>query len=110
MRRYFIHQPLNTEITSIGGHYLFTKEVRIPFNNRDILYVTGCAVFDTTCCGAGGCAFANVPGHVLCWKEKTDSNGLFVSAVEHVTDIKIQNEIREIIRKNEGITQVNFYE
>lgn len=110
MKRYFIHQSLNIEITSIGGHYLFTKEVRIPYNNRDILYVTGCAVFDTTCCGAGGCAFANVPGYVLCWKEKTDSNGLFVSAVEHVTDIKIQNEIREIIRKNEGITQVNFYE
>ena len=110
MKRYFIHQPLNADITSIGGHYLFTKEVRVPYNNRDILYVTGCAVFDTTCCGAGGCAFANVPGYVLCWKEKTESNGLFVSAVEHVPDIKIQNEIREIIRKNEGITQVNFFE
>jgi len=110
MKRYFIHQPLNTEITSIGGHYLFTKEVRVPYNNRDILYVTGCAVFDTTCCGAGGCNFANVPGYVLCWKEKTESNGLFVSAVEYVTDIKIKNEIREIIRKNEGITQVNFHE
>jgi hypothetical protein len=101
---------LNTEITSIGGHYLFTKEVRVPYNNRDILYVTGCAIFDTSCCGAGGCAFANVPGYVLCWKEKTDSNGLFISAVEHVTDIKIKHEMREIIRKNEGITQVNFYE
>ncbi|MDP2862763.1 MAG: hypothetical protein Q8N95_08215 [Desulfobacterales bacterium] len=110
MSRYFIHQPLNSEITSIGGHYLFTKEVRIPYSNRDILYVTGCAVFDTTCCGAGGCAFANVPGYIIGWKEKNDSNDLLVSAVEHVTDIKIQNAIREIIRKNEGITQVNFYE
>ena len=110
MKRYYIHQPLNTEIASIGGYYLFNKEVRVPYNNRDILYVTGCAVFDTTCCGAGGCAFANVPGYVLCWKEKTDSNGLFVSAVEHVPDKIIQNEIREIVRKNEGITQVNFYE
>ena len=110
MSRYFIHQPLNTEITSIGGHYLFTKEVRISYNNHNMLYVTGYAVFDTTCCGSGGCAFANVPGYVICWKEKSDSNGLFVSAVEPVTDIKIQNEIREIIRKNEGITQINFYE
>lgn len=110
MRSSFIHQPLNTEISSIGGRYILTKEVRIPLDNRDILYVTGCALFDTTCCGAGGCAYANVPGYILCWKEKRDSNGLFVSAVEHVTDIKIQNEIREIIRKNEGITQVNFFE
>jgi len=110
MRSYFIHQPLHAEITSISGRYLIAKEVRIPLDNRDILYVTGCAVADTSCCGTGGCAFAHVPGYILSWKGKTDSNGLFVSEVEHVTDMKIQNNIREIIRKNEGITQVNFYE
>jgi hypothetical protein len=110
MRSYYIHQPLNTEITSIGGRYLFIKEVRITLNNREIMYVTGCAVADTSCCGAGGCAFANVPGYILCWKGEKDSNGLFISEVEHVTDIKIQNEIRETIRKNEGITQINFHE
>ncbi|RPH51066.1 MAG: hypothetical protein EHM85_08045 [Desulfobacteraceae bacterium] len=110
MRSYFIHQPLHAEITSISGHYLIAKEARIPFDSRDILYVTGCAVADTSCCGAGGCAFANVPGYILSWKEKIDSNGLFISEVEHVTDIKIQNQIREIIRIKEGITQINFYE
>jgi hypothetical protein len=110
MKSYYIHQPLNTEITSVGGHYLFIKEVLITLNNRDILYVTGCAVTDTSCCGSGGCAFANVPGYILNWKERKDSNGLFISEAEHVADIIIQNEIREIIRKNESITQVNFYE
>ncbi len=110
MKTYYIHQPLNTEITSIGGHYLMMKETRIPVNGRVFLYVTGCAVADTSCCGSGGCAFANVPGYILCWKGEKDLNGLFISEVEHVTDIKIQNDIREIIRKNEGITQVNFYE
>lgn len=110
MRSYFVHQPLNTEITSIGGRYLMTKEVRISLDNRDILYVTGCAVADTSCCGAGGCAFADVPGYIMTWKDKTDSNGLFISSVEPVTGIKIQNKIREIIRKNEGIIQVNFRE
>lgn len=110
MKNYYIHQPLNTEIISIGGRYLMMKEIRVPLNKREILYVTGCAVADTSCCGAGGCAFADVPGYILRWKAENDSNGLFISEVEHVTDRIIQNGIREIIRKNEGITQVDFHE
>ncbi len=108
MTEYFKHQPLNIEIKSIGGYYLFTKEILIHLNNRDIIYVTGCAATDTSCCGGGGCAFANVPGYILSWKKEKDPDGLFISEVERITDPNIQNEIREIIRKNEGVTQINF--
>jgi hypothetical protein len=108
MSNTFIHQPLNSEIRSIGGYYVIAKEVCIPFGDHNIFYVTGYAAFDTSCCGAGGCAFANVPGFVLSWKDKTDSCGLSVSIIEPVNDVGIQNMIREIIRKKEGINQVNF--
>ncbi|MBU1181214.1 MAG: hypothetical protein ABIJ52_06480 [Pseudomonadota bacterium] len=85
-----------------------TKEVRIPLGERNVFYMTGCAAFDTTCCGTGGCAFANVPGFILSWKNKFNSDDFYVSAIEPVTDFDIQNKIREIIRKKEGINQVNF--
>lgn len=85
-----------------------TKEVRIPLGERNVFYMTGCAAFDTTCCGTGGCAFANVPGFILSWKNKINSDDFYVSAIEPVTDFDIQNKIREIIRKKEGINQVNF--
>jgi len=108
MIKNFIHQPLNSEITSIGGYYVITKEVCIPLGDRIIFYMTGYAAFDTSCCGTGGCAFANIPGFILRWKEMINSDGFSVSSIEPVTDIIIQNEIREIIRKKEGINQVNF--
>jgi hypothetical protein len=108
MTGYYKHQPLNREIKSIGGYYLFTKEILIHLNRRDILYVTGCAAADTSCCGGGGCAFANVPGYILSWKTAKDPDGLYISEVEIITDPKIKNEIRERIRINEGVTQVNF--
>jgi len=108
MIKYFIHQPLNFEITSIGGYYVITKEVRIPLGERDIFYMTGYAAFDNTCCGTGGCAFANVPGFISSWKDKINSDDFYVSTIEPVTDLDIQNQIREIIRKKEGINQVNF--
>ena len=108
MIKNFIHRPLNCEIRSIGGYYVMTKEVRIPLGERNIFYMTGYAVFDTSCCGTGGCAFANVPGFILSWKNQINSDDFYISAMEPVADFDIQNRIREIIRKKEGITQVNF--
>ncbi|MFO7667673.1 MAG: hypothetical protein R6V76_13710 [Desulfobacterales bacterium] len=108
MIKNYIHQPLNCEVTSIGGYYVITKEVRIPLGERNIFYVTGYAVLDTICCGAAGCAFVNVPGFILSWKDNINPDNFYVSTVEPVTDFDIQNEIKEIVRKKEGINQVNF--
>ena len=54
----YVHPLINQEITAIGGRYLLTKEVRLPFEGREALYVVGYAVVDNSCCGMGGMAFA----------------------------------------------------
>jgi hypothetical protein len=107
IRRY-VHQELNQEITAIGGHYALTKEVRLPFRGREVLYLVGCAVVDTSCCGAGGCAYALVPGFILEWKSQTDGDGLAVSRVEPIRDEAIQREIGRLIEKAEPVHQVTF--
>jgi hypothetical protein len=103
-----IHQPLNQEVTAIGGHYLLVKEVRLPFQGREVLYLVGHAAFETTCCGTGGCAYALVPGFILAWKTRTNGDGLAVSLVEPVDDEAVQEEIRRLILKGEMVQQVNF--
>ena len=76
----FIHPNLGQEITAIGGHYVFNNERRLSFDGRDVLYLVGYAVVDTSCCGVGGCAYAMVPGVVKKWKFKKLS---FKSDVKH---------------------------
>jgi hypothetical protein len=107
IRRY-VHQELNQEITAIGGHYALTKEVRLPFRGREVLYLVGCAVVDTSCCGAGGCAYALVPGFILEWRSQTDGDGLAVSQVEPIRDEAIQREIGRLIEEAEPVHQVTF--
>ena len=104
----FVHQELNREITAIGGHYVLTKEVRLPFRGREVLYLVGCAVVDTSCCGAGGCAYALVPGFILEWKRQTDGDGLAVSQVEPIRDEATQREIGRLIEEAEPVHQVIF--
>jgi hypothetical protein len=104
----FRHPRLDQEITAIGGHYVFTKEVRMAYGNREVLYFLGYGVVNSSCCGVGGAAYAIVPGFVADWKYRQSEDGVFVSRVESVCDSVEQREIRKIIQKKETIQQVTF--
>lgn len=106
--REHIHHPLNQEVTAIGGHYVFTHEVCLPFNDREVLYLCGYAVYDTTCCGSGGCNYAVVVGFVWNWKNKKNEEGLPVSQVEPIDDPDVQKEISRLIQEKESVSQVNY--
>ncbi len=104
----YIHHELNREVTAIGGHYVLTKEVRLPFEGREILYVVGYAVVDNSCCGVGGLAYALVPGFIQDWKSTTNNEGLAISLVEPIDNQTAQREIRQLIERNEIVHQVRF--
>lgn len=104
----FFHPRLGQEITAIGGHYVFGKEVRLPFNGRDILYFVGYAVLDSTCCGVGGTAYVLVPGYIRQWKFKKNHNDAPISLVAPIHDQTTQKQIRKLIQKKEMVFQVTF--
>ena len=76
--RDFAHPQLGREVTAIGGHYVFGKEIRMPFYSREILYFVGYAVLDSTCCGVGGVAYVLVAGFIKQWKYKKNQDNVFV--------------------------------
>jgi len=104
----YTHPQLDTEVTAIGGHYVFIKEMRVPHGGREVLYLVGYACVDTSCCGVGGCAFASVPGFIEQWKYRADENGKSVSQIAPVRGRKIQQEIGRVIKEKEMVNQVNF--
>ena len=104
----FVHPRLEETVTAIGGNYMFNKEVRLPYNGREVLYFAGVAVFDTTCCGSGGCGYAIVPGYIHRYQSGKNEKGLPVSCVEPITSRKSQEEIRKLVMKREMVHQVRF--
>ncbi len=104
----YVHRELNQEITAIGGHYALVKEVRLPFRGRQVLYLVGYAIFDTTCCGVGGSAYALVPGFILDWKNQTNEDGLAISRVEPIRDEAVQKAVRRLVREREAVQEVKF--
>ncbi|MFH2063982.1 MAG: hypothetical protein ABIK15_02135 [Pseudomonadota bacterium] len=104
----YCHEDLNMEVQAIGGRYVLTAENRLPHGDEEILYLTGYAVFDSTCCGAGGCTYAVVYGTILSWKQKTGKNGIAVSEVLPIKDESARKTIRKTIMEKEQINQVVF--
>ena len=104
----YIHRELDQEVTSITGSYRLVKEIRLPFQGGEVLVLVGHAAFDTSCCGAGGCAYALVPGYVTSWKSVTNQEGLQVSEVEPIRDIGVQEALRRRLREEEKVYQAQF--
>ena len=103
----YVHYELNQEYTAIGGHYITTKEVRLPYEDKEILYTVGIGVIDTSCCGVGGCGFATVYGYITNWKYRENGDGLPVTKVEPISDDSIRKKINDQIYKSEVVQQVN---
>jgi hypothetical protein len=104
----FSHPELNERVTAIGGSYVLLKEVRLSFDGEELLYLIGAAIFDTTCCGTGGSAYALVPGFVRQWKYKAEENGRPVSQVSPVAGDRLREQIKAAIFKKESVYQVDF--
>ena len=104
----FAHPRLGQEVTAIGGHYVFGKEIRMPFRSRELLYLVGYAVLDSTCCGVGGVAYVLVAGFIQEWKFKKNLTDDAISRIEPITDPAVRKEVSRIIRQKEMVHQITF--
>ncbi len=106
----YTHPEIGKKITAIGGHYIIAAEKRLLYKDRELLYFIGCAAYDTTCCGTGGCGYALVPGFLLNNAFKKDAGGSTLSEIEPIRDKGLQKEIAKRIKDREPVQQVIFQE
>jgi len=105
----FTHPELNERVEFFGGGYQFVEEGTLTYRGKEVLYLKGVAVIESSCCGTGGCGFIKVPGYIRSWKKARNEGGRPLSAVERVESPDEQAEIRRILSENHpGFTQVEF--
>ena len=107
MTREYTHD-IGREVRSISGGYEFEKEGNLQIDGREVLYVVGNAVVDSSCCGVGGCRYALVPGYVRQFKTRQDDHGLWISEVEPIIDMATRQEITRVLKEKEIVQQVQF--
>ncbi len=110
MRSEYVHQKLGEEILAKAGYYTRDREIRLKYNDREILYAVGGCKVDSTCCGGSACfGYAVVPGYLEAWKTKTNNEGLQVSEVSPVSDKETRDKLTAIIQEKEGVRNIEFW-
>jgi hypothetical protein len=105
----YAHQEMNKDILAPSGYYTPSKEVRLKYDGREVLYILSRAVIDSSCCGATDFNSSLVPGFILKWRAETNKEGLPVSEVEPIADEKVRDSIRKIIKDTEHVTRTEFW-
>ncbi len=105
----YTHLKLNEDITTIAGYYSPLKEVRLQYSDRDVLYVVGQAVIESSCCGIGSWGYVLVPGYIINWQHRTNETGLPVSEVESISDRIARDAISRTIKEAESIPLIEFW-
>ena len=103
----YLHQEPGTEVRFIAGHYTIVEEGRLTHCGREVFYVVGIAAVGSTCCGAQGCRFVNVPGYVVAWKSRLSENGTPISSVEPIEG-DAEQSIREMLDRRFPYSQILF--
>ena len=110
MSTQYTHVELGEDVPSgIAGYYTPEKEVRLKYNGREVLYVVGKAVIESSCCGTGSWVYALVPGYIINWQNTKNETGLPISEVATISDTEVQENIRRIIQTNEAVSRVEFW-
>ena len=105
----YTHENLEEAVICPHGYYTPLKEARLEYNNREVLYMVGYAVMESTCCGSTKGKYVIVPGYVVRWQGTTNDDGLPVSEVEPISNEEVRKNIRQTIREAESISQIEFW-
>lgn len=105
----YVHLELNTDVPAPSGYYTPQKEVRLKYDGREVLYILSQAVIESSCCGASDFNSALVPGFLVNWRAEINKDGLPVSEVEPISDEKIRDDIRRIIKETEHVLRTEFW-
>ena len=106
----YTHLELDKDVEiSIAGYYTPQKEIRLKYNGRDVLYVIGQAVIESSCCGPASWKYALVPGYIINWQNTKNEAGLLVSEVELISDEEARENIRRIIKTTEDASLIDFW-
>ena len=104
----YVHIGLGEEVTALAGYYMPLKELRLKYNGREVLCVTGICAIESSCCGSRSFHYAVVPGYMVSWKGKKTPTGLPVSEVDPIEDENVRREIAAMIRETEDVSETSI--
>lgn len=94
----------------VNGGYELGEVKQIAVDGHDILYRTGSALLDNSCCGSFGCTYGLVIGERIGEKPGATADAPSISVVRAIAaDDALAEAIRNALMTREALGVLNFY-
>lgn len=87
--RNYVPEVFGDEVAAPSGYYVPLEEGFVHYNGRRLLYVSGTACIEASCCGIGSWQYARVEGYVVendSSQSHGDGTGLEIETIEDEGD------------------------
>jgi len=105
----YTHPIMNTEIGAPSGSYFPQEEHIMPYDNREVMYISGLMVIETSCCGIGSWQYIQVPGFLVERGETTDKSSAIVSKVDTIQDEKERTAIYRLLEQKYSGARIEIW-
>jgi hypothetical protein len=95
----YTHPKLDSEIRAPSGSYLPQEEHTLPYNGREVMYVSGLMVIETSCCGIGSWQYIQTPGFLVKRGEISDKNDSPVSEIDTIQNEKDRTAVYKLLEQ-----------
>ncbi len=106
--RRHVHHPPGTEVRASWGEYTVRREGRIPYDDRDVLYILADIAVGSACCGTATGRILVVPGYIKPESEEPREGNPARSRIRPVRSPREREAITRILQARVASATVVF--
>jgi len=106
----YVHPQLGQDIQGRAGYSVPVEEGTIDYGDRKVLYVSGYACVERSCCSGGSnWGYVQVPGYLVAREDRSSRRGL-VSKIEIIEDPEDRARIKRNLMSRFPGAQIEIWD
>jgi hypothetical protein len=95
----YTHPELDIEVRAPSGSYIPREENILSYAGREVMYIVGLMVIETSCCGIGSWEYVQVPGYLVRMGETPNKNKEPKSKIDTIQNEKDRTAVYKLLEQ-----------
>ncbi len=105
----YTHPQLNIEVKAPSGGYVPHEENILSYEGKDVIYIVGLMVIETSCCGIGSWEYVQVPGYLINRGEISNNNKEPKSKIDTIQNEKDRTAIYKLLEQRHPGARIEIW-
>ena len=107
-QKMYLPEGVGDEVSTPSGYYQPTGRASIEFEGRTVLYTSGTACVEASCCGTGSWEYLRVEGFVVDMKRLQNAGVDSLAEVETIEDEREKKALIRLLLERHPAARIEF--